>query len=156
MREPDYKGEHGRAWKVDIDKALADVGTSRDEDGLVATWIINQPLSHPIWPWYRLILIHLRPHPKFPDPTIHLAGATHEFHLQALNPDCYPPNVDEWPSQYMTPTNYGDQILCTSDEAAVKTIEELAIKPIVNGHLIADTDYIRQWIGIFGGHLMKR
>lgn len=156
-RNPDFQGIGGRAWRIDLHAVRQRENVSEDDDGTRGVWVIHAPQSHPMWPWYRLIMFHLRPHPNFKEPAIiYKPGATHEFVLQALNPDHYPPAVDDVPHHYLIPSNFAAQFVCKNDQAAHAFIEVMAIKPIVNGLLNPDTDGIRGWAAQFGDHMIKK
>lgn len=153
MRKSDFSGPYGEAWRLDIDKISESMKVTNH--CIVGAWVVHAPLSHPFWPWYRLILIHLRAGEQLKAPMIYLRGATHEFCIEALDPEHYPPSVDEMPSRTLSPMNFASQLICTGDRAAVTTIEYLAITDIVVGKLNPDTDGIRGWIDRFGDNLFK-
>jgi hypothetical protein len=153
---PKFKGNFAEVWSIDLTKAKSIEGVPKEKQGLIAAWVIYAPQSHPLWPWLRLTLIHLRPIEGLDDPKIHLEGATHEIVLTALDPKHYPPPLDDIPGNYLTPHNFAAQLLCTSDEAAIKAVEELAMKPLAKGHLNPDTDAIRAWAAIFGDNMIRK
>src|SRR5574337_683239 len=156
MREPDFVGVFGRAWKLS-DEAIRRASNLPDDVDvpIKGVWVVCAPNSHPVWPWYRVLMYDLKRIAGVPDAKIYLPGATHEFVVQALNPNNYPPTVDEMPMYYLTPANFAAQMVCPSDEAAVRTIEALAIKDIVNGRLSPDTDFTFQWVARFGDNMIK-
>lgn len=157
MRLPDYRGKAGCAWRLDMDAVRQYHKLSADDDATLAFWVIEAPGSHPVWWWYRLGLVHLRPVPALAahETLIYLPGATHEFVLEALNPDQYPPPIDQLPLHILLPANFAAQLICPSDAAAIKTIETQAIEPIVQGLLSPDTDYLHQWVERFGDNMVK-
>lgn len=158
MRQPDFEGPFARAWRYDIDTALKNAGISRENDGTVSMYVIHSPMSHPIWPWLRLIMFHLRPTPGLPEAKIYKPGATHEFILQALNPDHYPPSIepDEFPKYFLEPANFAAQLVAKDDADAVEQIETKAIKQVCNGWLNPDTDGRQGWETVFGSEMLKR
>jgi hypothetical protein len=165
MRLPDYHGPgllppgdnhaDARAWSLDLPAIRARHGLPADGDAGIAVWVIDSPGSHPVWWWYRLSLIHLRP--RFADdlPLIYLPGATHELVLEALDPTFYPPPVDDIPPRFLIPANFAAQLRCPSDAAAIKTVETQAILPLMQGTLHPDTDFRRLWIDRFGDNMIK-
>lgn len=156
-RPPDSFGISGRAWRIDMDKLRKVYKSKPDQDAGVATWILDVPISHPIWWWYQLSLIHLRGVPGIPgDPIIYLPGATHEFFLEAIDPRDYPPDPENKITHMLRPMNFAAQMICSSDEDAIKRIETQAILPIVHGMLSPDTDHTRRWIEIFGNSMIKK
>ena len=149
-------GIGGRAWRYDLDAWCAKSGTPRDQDCTVAGWLIEAPWAHPLWHSYQLSLVHLRPMPGFPAPIIHLAGATHELVLFALNPDFprEPVLTLESDAHILTPVNYAGQFIASSDAEADSRVEG-AVGLIMSGELSPDTDFQRQWEALFGNEMIK-
>lgn len=154
MRKPDLEGPAGQAWELDIEAISTKMGAKAP--ALVAVWVVHAPNSHPVWPWVRVILGHLRAIDDVGDPLVYVEGATHEFIIDALNPHHYPPPVDDWPGNYMTPSNFAAQFIVASDEEAIKKIRNEAIKPIVHGFLNPDSDGIGLWIQAFGDSMIRK
>lgn len=159
---PTFASAVGRAWRLDHRTIIKEMGLDPDQDGTVGAWVVHAPNSHPIWPWYRVVLVHLRSTPNLPEPKIRKPGATHEFIIEALNPDHTPKGYDDWPSDtkfpeyYLSPPNFVAQLVCESDMAARGEVEERVVGRIVDGVLDPDTDYIRIWIAHFGDDGIKK
>lgn len=154
---PTLTGKGGRAWKIDIQALIAKRGFNSDEDATVAMWMIEAPWAHPVWHSYGLILVHLRPL-RVPDrPRFYLPGATHELWLHALNPEDARQGVFETGQMaFLHPLNYAVQLIRDSDEAAALDIETRAVRPILDGTLSPDTDFIAAWEVRFGDNMRKR
>lgn len=150
-----HNGEAGKAWEYDIPKMTAKYKEDPAEQALIGAWVIYAPHAHPMWAYYRLMLMHLRPTKISPTPTIYLPGATHEFILHALDPD-HKPNKTDIPNYRLAPANFGAQLVCKDDKEAHDLIEKQAILPIVHGLLSPDSDYISQWAQIFGDNMLRK
>lgn len=156
--EPDVLGEFSKAWKVDARKRMdfaAKAGLDTSHDAGVALWLVEAPWAHPFWHSYMLTLIHLRPLPGVPEARIMLPGATHEMWLHALDTSTKRTAViaQGHPPRPLQPMNFGAQIIAETDEAAAARIED-AVRRICAGTLSPDTDFIRQWIALFGGNMV--
>lgn len=153
---PCLEGDNAAAWTVDLAKARATIYAGR-ADGGVAAWVIHAPWAHPVWHSYILLLLHLRPVAGFPPAVVHQPGATHEFHLYALDPDepTGPVVAGDAKPAILTPGNFGAQLIAESDAAAVEKIEAEAIGPIVRHELSPDTDFFSEWVRRFGSSLVK-
>jgi hypothetical protein len=145
--KPTIKGTYGRAW-------LYPVGPATPE--CVAAWIIEAPWAHPVWHSYLLNVIHLRPSERDPNPIIYLDGATHELCIEALDPEKpRQPSIDGGEVWALSPPNFAGQIICGSDVAAFARAEN-AVFMILERHLSPDTDYIYEWIRLFGDSMIKK
>lgn len=160
MRNADLTGPAGQAWRLDLPSLMKKYNLSPDSCALVGAWVVNQPSSHPLWPWYRMVLIHLRELKEKPSdlgaPIIYLENATHEFIIEAIHPDDYPLDVDDWPKRVLAPANFGAQVAWGTDEEAETRFEQEVIKPVIHGFFNADTDGISLWISGFGDNMVKR
>lgn len=157
MRNPDYFGRAGKAWRIDVPAFYKSINIAPDKHAVVACWVLHAPASHPLWPWCRMILLDLvKPMPHLPPPDIYVEGATHEMVLEALNPDIYPPTVDGIPADSLVPANFAAQFTCSGDTAAIIKIEQQAVLPIVHGVLNPDTDGMREWMSAFGDQMIRK
>jgi hypothetical protein len=172
MPEPSYQGSHGRAWELSAQNAIL----TAEREGLkrpwanedwpnICTWLIEAPYAHPIWHSYALSCIHLRPLPDLPPPHIVVPGATHEFHLFAIDPradrsaliadGCFGPKI-----RPLVPQNFAAQLKCPalitedSDNEARQLMDDL-VHDICNRVINPDTDYRKQWIERFSGAMIK-
>ena len=129
----------------------------------VALWLIDSPQDHPLWSQYLAVLVHLRGEKEGVPPTIHLEGATHEWHCFALNPGepgngprrTYTVNDDpEWlcRKQVLWPPNMAYQFRADDDAAAMARVESA-----LNQAPSLDTDYRSWWNQAFAdGHCLVR
>jgi hypothetical protein len=158
-RAPDIVGPHGQAWRCDIATACKNLDIAPEDQGCLVQWIIEAPWAHPAWHSYMLVLVHLRPLPVSGQIIFHLEGATHELWLYALNADkarepAIAGDKDGVLGLCLSPKNFGAQIKEASDEAALSRIED-AVRLICKGELSPDTDFLRQWIRLFGDNMVK-
>lgn len=153
---PTIDGPHGKAWAVDLDHARNILGVRVEDDGTVAAWIVEAPWAHPFWHSYVIVLIHLRPMPDGRSTKMYLPGATHEMWLQALDPEHprAPAISGNGPWHPLKPSNFGAQFIEEADLTAAARIRD-AVQRICNGSLNPDTDYIRQWMHLFGDNMIK-
>lgn len=142
-----------KAWRIPVE-TLAAHRNHVDEKGTIDFWYIHAPWANPMWSYYFLGLIHLRPiEGQSQAPIIRRPGATHEIMLYALNGD-FEPLADASALRYLTPVNFIGHFIAKSDEDA-RAITEATVIEICMGHLSPDTDYIRQWIMRFGDFCFK-
>jgi hypothetical protein len=170
--EPTIATVHARAWLADLSRW--DPGS---KVAAVAVWLIEAPWAHPIWHSYRLTLVHLRSEPGFPEPLIHVPGATHEMVLAALSPDSpREPVVNGVRGAthemvlatmggiaahhllnlpvILTPVNFAAQMVCPGDAEAAGLVAK-AVAMICERRLNPDTDFIAQWVALFGDGMMR-
>ena len=121
-----------------------------DWDATLSLWIISAPQSHPLWWWYTLSVIHLRPIDGVKPATITLPGASHEFILVALNPEEPVPDLDAMERGdfrsicSLTPPNLVEQFEVRNDAEALR-FGEMAVEAIVHGIVSPDTDHRAVW-----------
>lgn len=158
MREPDYQGKRGRAWKCDLDAMRKELGPDAKGDGTLVNWVIEAPYAHPFWHSYALVLVHLRPTERLPNPVLNTTGATHEFWLWALTPEADRPAIVRGDPQaglpFLEPMNFGAQLVEANDDEAMQRIED-TMKDICDGVLNPDTDFQQLWVNRFGDSLFK-
>jgi hypothetical protein len=143
---PDIDGPHARAWLIDFRQTKPHSG--------VAGWLVEAPFAHPLWHSYRISLIHLREVPGLPAAHISLPGATHEMAVYALLPDAPREGILKGgPSPILRPTNFAAQFIEASDADAAERVGR-AVDLICQGKLSPDTDFIHQWVVLFGDSLM--
>lgn len=150
---PNMSGQHGRAWRINLNGTLAAAG---GEHATLVGWIIEVPWAHPLWHSYVLWLIHLRPMADGRPTLTYLPDASHELHLSALDPDKPRSPViagDAGPS-VLTPMNFAAQMRKYTDSDAIDRIN-CAVRDVVDGRLHPDTDFRSQWIERFGDNMMK-
>ena len=152
---PTINGRYGRAWLMDMDR-LRDVFESIIQpDATVAAWIIEAPWAHPVWHSYFLVCVHLRPIEGI-ETKIYLEGATHEVVLYVLNPDAPRQQlIDEGRLRYLSPANFGAQIVKPDDATAADAIRDAA-ELVCDGKLSPDTDFISAWVGLFNDSMLMK
>lgn len=159
---PSHIGRMGRAWRLDwpaiMQRAIDDGHASPEEvarDCTVADWLIEAPYAHPAWHSYNLICTHLRDVGLV--TKLYLEGATHEMWLYAMNPEVSRQEIitGEKIGGWLTPLNFAAQLICPSDEAAVRLME-IAALDVCAGTLCPDIDYAVHWRARFGDNMWRR
>lgn len=155
---PTITGTVGRAWSVDTKPILVKQGIPATADATVAWWLVEAAWAHPLWHSYWLVLVHLRPlegREKI-ETKFYIDGATHEMWLYALDPEeSRQDMMDTGRVRPLLPMNFAAQLVEVYDAAAAGRIES-AVRDICAGKLSPDTDFIQQWVGRFGGNMVKR
>jgi hypothetical protein len=138
----------GEAWQVAL-QPLGQRGRP-DYDATVGFWIVKAPQSHPLWWWYSLSIIHLRPVNGVREAYVSTPDSTHELLLLALSPECPVPDLyaiernDYSSLRHLVPANLAEQFQVANDAEAHR-LGELAVSAIVNGLISPDTDYRSHW-----------
>jgi hypothetical protein len=139
MRTPDFSGVAGwRAWTVKNTLAKPDHAAS------VASYLLFCPGAHPLWSYWNLGVVHLRPLPGVRPAIITRPGATHEILMAALDPDTTPDPDDVgegWP--WLRPFDLVEQFQVPGDEYA-RQLARLMVEMIMHGNS-PDSDYRRSW-----------
>ncbi len=151
---PISPGTHGRAWEIDLPSFRRNHPGVADAN--IGSWIIEAPWAHPIWHSYVVHIIHLRPMDDGRPTIFHVAGATHELHLYALDPDTPRRPVLEGTDRpaALHPINFAAQMIERSDSEA-RDRATVAIRQILDGHLNPDTDGRAGWVAMFGDRMLK-
>jgi len=153
---PDIAGTAGKAWQIDLKALRQNLGCSERDDAMVAVWVVEAPFANPFWHSYAMVLVHLRPLADARPTKFYLDGATHEMWLAALNPDVPRARailgMETWAP--LAPLNFAAQIKEASDDAAQGRIRD-AVSRVCTGTLNPDTDFIRQWMHLFGDNMIK-
>jgi hypothetical protein len=141
----------GAAWLLD-EEALAQ---KHGPSAVVRAWIFFAPWAHPLWSYYTIGGLHLRPQPPLPPPKIAIAGATHEVYVAAMNPEEIPDLFLD-SRQLLHPFNFVAQWKVPErpnpvdlDRGARAKIDK-TVQEILAGELNPDTDGRRGWIERFG------
>lgn len=153
---PAIEGPHGRAWSCDIDAQRRVLNVAPENDGTVAHWIVEAPWAHPLWHSYSIMLVHLRPLPRGQKTLIYLDGATHEIWVMAIDPNADRNEImrRSVEGDWLTPKNFAAQFIAPSDDSAKDRVAA-AVRGICDGMLSPDTDFQRDWIGLFGDNMFK-
>lgn len=151
MREPDFEGPGGAAWRIAIPPE--ERAAKPDYQASLGMWHLHCPGAHPLWTWYVVTLIHLRDIPGVAPAKKHYPEAAYEFIVMALNPDGgVPVQPGQLPRQlcYLTPFDHVLQFHGTTDEQAVRVVE-LYLRACTNGRLSPDQDYRAVWRDLMSG-----
>lgn len=155
---PDLQGPHGKAWICNTARLWEVYNVDPKKDACIVHWIVEAPWAHPIWHSYSVIVIHLRPLPGVPDPTMYKEDATHQLWVWAINDEIERlPTIKGDKIQkrfWLQPKNFGAQFIETSDETALERIKG-TVQMICDGALSPDADYIRDWGRLFGFNMVK-
>lgn len=150
LQEPDHHGMSGKAWFVPKKKADPTCG--------IGCWLVECPNAHPVWHSYLFSVAHLRPAKGVSKPLTYLHNATHEFLLIALNPEASRRRLLEVgklrPLDAMTPYNFGAQMSVANDELALAKVRDSVVR-VVNGLLHPDSDFVSDWVAIFGDNMLR-
>lgn len=149
MREPDFEGSGGRAWRIHI---RPEDRKEKAQDASLAGWHMHCPHAHPLWSWYMVTLIHLRDIPGTPPPTKRSPEMSHEVVVMSLNPD-HPlqnPGDIQHPLYYLEPFDHVIQFSGTTDEQAIKVIE-IYVRACIDGFVSPDQDYRQVWRDMMRG-----
>lgn len=152
-----FIGEHGQAWRCDLENMCKVQQVDPEAFGTVAGWIVEAPWAHPLWHSYGVVLLHLRPLPKGAEPIIHLPGATHELIVFALDPDAKREELisEAFGNSFLHPANFAAQFIEMTDDGAIAQVED-SIRRICAGSLNPDTDALRQWVALWGDSMIKK
>lgn len=153
--EPTLKGQLGNAWLIDTEAVSRRRGVSNDPRASVTlpSWIASAAYAHPMWSHYVILCVALRDIPGVPKATVHLAGATHEVMVFALDPDSQPA-VNDMP-RMLHPANFVAQFIEPDDVSAAARVQQ-AVQDVIDGTLNPDTDFRRAWVDRFGSSNLKR
>lgn len=158
--KPDMAGSVGNAWLCDLKRMKRESGIDDEADSTLVHWVVEAPWAHPIWSHYSLVLIHLRPLAKNPQPLkFYIPGATHELWVMACSPEkdltgVVRGDAGSQVGAWLSPKNFGSQMIYRSDAEAEERVES-AVREIVEGQLSPDTDFQQMWIERFGNPMIK-
>lgn len=129
-------------------RTVESIGFGDKSPATVACWLVDCPVSHPVWNQYFLSLIMLREVEGVKPATIKLEGATHEIMIFAIDPR-HPQtkeSMDEKmaapaPVPVLFPPNICQQFKAEHDADAMSKIEHL-LKTIIS----LDSDFRSRWV----------
>lgn len=143
IREPDFEGPAGRAWRVRPE--TGDERVSADHEATLCAWVLHlpnqgQPGYSPAWEHYLLGVIHLRPIRGVPPPTLKTPDMGYEMVLAAMDPQSHPGPVDpdkDWPFHQLQPLNFAIQwgTDAMTDEKASEVVGFSAVRVLCRGIL---------------------
>lgn len=153
---PALVGKVGKAWRCDLDKRRQVLGTNDDDGATLAIWIVEASWAHMAWHSYAIVLMHLRPLKDARPTKFFLRDATHEMWVQALDPaERREAAISEGGFWHpLEPTNFAGQFIAPDDAAAMSRIER-DVQRICDGTLNPDTDFMRDWIALYGDHMLR-
>lgn len=156
---PDLAGTVGQAWLCDLNAVRRKAGVGGavgdDKDGCIAHWLIEAPWAHPIRHTYSLAVVHLRPMGK--PIKFYMPNATHELWLYATHPDFDREKAiagGNYSGMWLEPINFSAQFVEISDDLA-RARARAAVQLVCEGKLNPDTDFVSQWIALFGNNMRK-
>jgi hypothetical protein len=114
-------------------------------------WLLHVRGAHPLWCYWMLAVIHLRPIASVRPPHVRFEGATHELMVVALDPNVPLPDLDavgrgDASFQVLTPIDVCEQF-AVQDDAQASQLCEMAVGVCVNGQASPDQDWRRWWTG---------
>jgi hypothetical protein len=142
---PTYSGGAGRAWQLRLRAPGA--REVRDHDATVGGYIVHAPGGHPLWSFWIVSVIHLRPIDGVRAPVISRPGATHELLIMSLDPRQPLPTLDVtdgWRVAWLSPIDIVEQFTA-ADDAVAAEILDLSVRAIVDGRLSPDQDFRATW-----------
>lgn len=136
-RAPDLEGPYGKAWKHHV---VLDATTPKD-------WLVEAPGRHPLWKFWRMDVISLRPiEGQSRPPVIRREGATHEFMWFILDPEKALPPVDGRGSiGIVTPFDLEHQVVADSDAQVADTLKK-CVWAVVQLGWSPDSDFRQMWM----------
>jgi hypothetical protein len=141
-REPDAKGIAGRAWNLSGTSAKTPAQTAS-----IAGWLVNVRGAHPMWEWWMVSVVHLRPIEGAPPAQKKYPTAEYEFMIFSINPEkCPEPDPAKADDGYphLVPIDVVEQFHGVSDKQAARICED-AVRAIVRGLISPDQDYRSAW-----------
>jgi hypothetical protein len=146
---PTIESEHARIWFMPL------LERHEFRHAGVALWLIEAAWAHPFWHSYVMSLVHLRSEEGREEPKIYIPGATHEMVLMAADPQyARQPMMDTLDFRLLSPPNFAAQMVMPDDDAAMANVER-AMPLIAKGELSPDTDFIAQWVAMFGDSMLR-
>lgn len=140
LGKPDFETKQTAGWELPIGGAT------------VGSWLLHVPRAHPVWDFYLLTGVHLRPAEGLPPPDKWEPGASHELLIAAINPDTDPRHTKP-PFSLLQPFNYVAQVADASDADVYVLVRHMA-RAAVCGHASPDSDW-RSWWDKFVGFQME-
>jgi len=142
-KPPDFHGDSGMAWRLDLPKILREP----EHQATLMSYIVQGNNYHPCWDHWIVSLITLEEIPgalpafkKYPE-------AMYEVMIVALNPEKPLPDLDhiyEKPADILTPPDVILQFHGVDVNKAKEIVTSL-VKQIVAGELSPDQDYRKLW-----------
>lgn len=136
-RTPIASTSFGAAWLIDLEPDEVARGST-------SHGIIHAPWAHPLWSWYVVWSVHLRPIEGFPPASLARPEATHEFQVWAAQD--LDPNADRSADivrKLLSPQNLVVQLELPDDAAALEITRRL-LTAVARAELSPDTDHRRR------------
>lgn len=143
---PTLVGAHTKAWQLPI-KAAPTHDT-------ITHWLVEAPWAHPAWHSYYIGTIHLR----HEGVLRYVEGGTHELVVAVIDPRVERQRIVDGDTSmkgiFLAPLNFAAQFIELDDEMARDRIKR-TVQEIVDEKLSPDTDYVRDWVRLFGGNMLQ-
>lgn len=138
MREPDLVGPAGKAWRI-----------PSKTPAQVVNYIVHAPGQYPLWEWWLMTAVSLKPFPKLPAPVKRFPTAEYEVlfvTLEASDPtDGIDPD-DEGSLHFLMPIDVVQQYGGLDDQM-MKDLVNLAVQSVIQGKMPApDSDKPKMWL----------
>lgn len=151
--EPTISGTRGRAWDARTFKLPPN--PPPDWTGYVGQYVANVPGAHPLWQWWMISAIHLRPIDGVQPAKLSRPTSTHEFIILSMNPECGAPDLDDFHAwldgtrtsiprrtAYLSPPDLVFQVDDATDEMTAEACR-LLVKSFCDGTGSPDSDFRR-------------
>jgi len=142
---PILEGRFGRAWRVNLPPPGQ--RGKKDLDATVDAFLLNAYQAHPLWDYWLVSMVALRPIEGVKKAFIRKEGATHELMIASLNPEEALPSLtwnEHWNAAWMTPLDVTEQFHVENDAQAAEILE-MAIRAMCEGRISPDQDYRPMW-----------
>jgi len=147
MRKPNFEGNGGRAWRMNIKP------TTKAHEASLVMWLIEGP-HHPLWRWHALTAIHLRDLPGVRPAQKSYPQAEYEIGIHSVDPECEV-DVDSIEAgtsmlKFLRPPDLIHQFHGVTDNEVIQITVRI-ISLIVAGEASPDVDYQSFWKKIIDG-----
>ena len=130
MKKPTLESGSNKAWETPADDRWP---------ATLGGWIVHVPGAHPMWSYYLVSVVHLRPM-EDREVDLQFIGATHEIGVLALDPDHTPDPDDPETFKHLEPPNLIQQLGGLIDSQALSITRQL-VTAFVYKELSPDTDH---------------
>lgn len=149
-RNPEMVGPAGKAWLLDVNK-MDMSKRPPDHAACLSLWLVEVPGITPVWRFWQIAVVHLRPLPNVPPAKLDYPEAEYEFMILALShtsesgiPTIEDVELDTKGWVFLEPIDFVKQFHGISDEQ-VRSLVAYAVHAIVHGQISPDSDYRKVW-----------
>ena len=162
QREPDQKGSGGGLWRIWM--APPEERDAARWGAVVGLWLMHAPNAHPMWEYYVVLLLHLRPLEGYPTPEKTEDRMQYQITVMTIDPGSALPNMQSLADaqdsssglRALHPADFEAQFPdVNGDHNAYEIVDELCIE-VVNGILIPDGTYRTQWATSLSERVIQR